>query len=384
MLLLVLAAVSVAGFFKVLLFIAVLGILIVLHEYGHFVLARLNGVRVLEFSVGFGPLLACVKSKKTGTQYSLRAVPLGGYCAMHGEDNKVSQAEQQREFRQTVTINGREYDDDNFQAKSAWRRLAIIVAGPIANFVLCLAILFVSAVSFGIPTTSIQPRVGPLTQGMPAQRAGIQSGDLIVAVNGRKVTSGDALVNLIHSSLGKQLAITYARDGSQNTARVTPVHCPAPQKPTQGCIGFLPISSYERGSLHDALAQTGADFVAISNQTFGSLALLVSHPVKYGGQVSGVVGMAQAATTIQTFGWGPYFFFAALISFALGVFNLLPLPALDGGRAAFIIGELLRGKPVDPEKEAWVHITGFAVLIALMVVINFYNVVNIVEGKGPF
>ncbi len=125
-------------------------------------------------------------------------------------------------------------------------------------------------------------------------------------------------------------------------------------------------------------------FVGIGQQTFGSLALLVSHPVKYGGQLSGVVGMGQAAIAIQDWGWGYYLSFAALISFALGVFNLLPLPALDGGRAAFIIGELLRGKPVDPEKEAWVHITGLAVLIALMIVINFNNVVQIIQGKGPF
>jgi regulator of sigma E protease len=136
--------------------------------------------------------------------------------------------------------------------------------------------------------------------------------------------------------------------------------------------------------LGEALNDTFQEFGVIGQQTFGSLALLASHPVKYGSQVSGVVGMGQAAMTIQDFGWGPYLFFAALISFALGVFNLLPLPALDGGRAAFIIGELVRGKPVDPEKEAWVHITGFAVLIALMLVINFYNVVQIVQGKGPF
>ena len=373
----------IASVLKVLLFVLVISILIVLHEYGHFIVARLNGVRVLEFSVGMGPLLASFKSKRSGTQYSVRAFPIGGYCAMHGEDNKTSQAEQQREFRQTVTVNGREYDDDNFQAKSALRRLAIVLAGPLANFILTLLILFISAVAFGIPTNSIQPRVGPLTAGMPAQRAGLHTGDAIVAVNGVAVSSGEKLVNLIHHSLGKRLAITYDRDGTRNTVNMTPAHCPAPQN-SDGCIGFMPLSSYARGSLGDAAKQTFSDFGLIARQTFGSLALLASHPVKYGGQVSGVVGMGQAAITIQDFGWGPYLFFAALISFALGVFNLLPLPALDGGRGAFILGEMVRGKPVDPEKEAWVHITGFAVLIALMLVINFYNVVKIVEGKGPF
>jgi regulator of sigma E protease len=179
------------------------------------------------------------------------------------------------------------------------------------------------------------------------------------------------------------LRIVYMRDGSLANVVITPRNCPAPRH-SDGCIGFTPVPTYERASFPAALRETGAQFIGIAQQTLGSLALLVSHPVKYGGQVSGVVGMGQAAITIQDFGWAPYLGFAALISFALGIFNLLPLPALDGGRAAFIIGELLRGRPVDPEKEAWVHITGFAVLIALMLVINFYNVVQIVEGKGPF
>ncbi|MFN2448666.1 MAG: RIP metalloprotease [Candidatus Baltobacteraceae bacterium] len=379
----ILALVSVAAILKVVLFVAVLSVLIVLHEYGHFIVARWNGVRVLEFSVGMGPLLASLKSKRSGTQYSLRAFPIGGYCAMHGEDNKTSEAGQQREFRQTVTVNEREYDEDNFQAKSGWRRFGIVLAGPVANFILAFAILLIAAIAFGVPSKSAYPGVGPLVAGMPAERAGIRSGDLIVAVNGKPYTDALKLVDFIHKSRGKKLAVTYARAGLQKTVTVTPASCPPPQN-GQGCIGFKEFSPYVHVGFVEAVKESGADFAMIAQQTFGSLAMLVSHPVKYGGQVSGVVGMGQAAVAIQDFGWGPYFFFAALISFALGVFNLLPLPALDGGRAAFIVGELVRGKPVDPEKEAWVHITGFAVLIALMLVINFYNVVQIVQGKGPF
>jgi regulator of sigma E protease len=382
-----LAAVALANIWKIVLFLVMLSVLVVLHEYGHFLLARLNKVRVIEFAVGMGPLILGRRSKRSGTLYSLRALPIGGYCAMHGEDNRTSQAEQQREFRaqrETVTVNGREYDSDNFQAKTPAQRLAIVLAGPVANFILTFLILFASALFFGIQTNNVQPRVGPLSPNMPAARAGLRVGDLVLNVNGTAIRSGDQLVTLIHNSLHKQLRITYMRDGSVATLMLTPTNCPPPESAKLGCIGFSPWPTYARVGFREAVSDSISEFSYIGAQTFGSLALLASHPVKYGSHLTGVVGMGQAAITVQDFGWGPYLFFAALISFALGVFNLLPLPALDGGRAAFIIGELVRGKPVDPEKEAWVHITGFAVLIALMLVINFYNIVQIVQGKGPF
>jgi len=169
-----------------------------------------------------GPLVYGWRSKRSGTLYSLRAFPIGGYCAMHGEDNKTSEAEKQREFRQTVTINGREYDDDNFQAKSPLQRLAIVFAGPIANFILTLAILFVSAVLFGVQSDNVQPRVGPLSPGMPAQRAGLHAGDKILSVNGQDIHNGNQLVGVIHRSLHKPLKLTYLHDGTTGTLTVTP------------------------------------------------------------------------------------------------------------------------------------------------------------------
>ncbi len=380
----ILAAVTFASIAKIALFLLVLSVLVVLHEYGHFVLARLSKVRVLEFSVGFGPKLAGWTSRRSGTAYSLRALPLGGYCAMYGEDNKTSEAELQREFRQEAPA----YEDDNFQSKNPWTRLAIIAAGPIANFILCLTILFVGAIAFGVQSDRLQPRIGPLSPNMPAQGAGLHAGDRIVQINDQTIRNGNQLVAIIHGSLNRPLRITFDHNGDVRTVTATPTHCPPlavlPESKTWGCLGFQPIAMFTRVGLKEAAQSALVNFVFIGRQTFGSLALLVSHPRQYGGQVSGVVGMGQAAMSIQDFGWGPYLFFAALISFALGLFNFLPLPALDGGRGAFIIAELVRGKPVDPEKEALVHITGFAVLIALMLVINFYNVVQIYQGKGPF
>jgi regulator of sigma E protease len=311
--------------------------------------------------------------------YSLRALPIGGYCAMQGEDGKTAQSEQQREFRQSGT-----HESDNFQAKSPWQRLAIVVAGPVANFILCFLILLVAALAFGVQGNKEQAVVGPMIAGLPAQKAGLHVGDRIVTLDGKPVTGGDELVKVIHGSLGKPIAIGYQRNGVVKTVNVTPAVCPKPNPPGQGCIGFTPIGAYSRVGFTEAVRDSFIEFDNIATQTIGGLVMLVSHPQRYAGGVHSIVGIGQAATTIQDFGWGMYLGFAATISFALGLFNLLPIPALDGGRGAFIIAELFRGKPVDPEREAMVHIAGFAALLAFIAIVTFRDIANIVQGKGIF
>jgi regulator of sigma E protease len=371
------AAITLAGVEKVITFIVMLSILITLHEYGHFLVARRNGVRVNEFSLGMGPQIFGWTSKKSGTLYSLRALPIGGYCAMQGEDNKTSEAEQQREFRE-----GQKYADDNFQAKTPWQRLAVVLAGPFANFLLCFLLLFIGAVSFGVPSSDNQPMIGFLVKGSPADIAGLRSGDRIVAIDGRAVVSGASLVDSIHGSLGKKIHLTYTRDGAETSIDITPKPCGPPMGAKLGCIGFGPVPTYKRVGLGEAFVSSGVQFVNIADGTVESIVLLVTQFSKYIGQTTGPIGMGQAATTIQDWGWGPYFGFAAMISFALGLFNLLPIPALDGGRAAFIVAELLRGKPVDPEKEAMVHFAGFGVLMALILLVAFHDIFRIASGSG--
>jgi regulator of sigma E protease len=372
-----LAVVNLVGFEKIVTFLVMLSILIVLHELGHFVMARRNGVHVNEFSVGFGPRLAGWTSPRTGTQYSIRALPIGGYCAMEGEDTRASEAQQQREF-----LAGGQITESNFQAKSPWRRLAIILAGPIANFILCYAILLVGALAFGVAGDKAQPVVGEVLTGSPAAVAGIRPGDRIIAIDNVPITSGKRLVDTIHAALGKRLHLVYERNGTRHDIHVTTTPCPAQVGKNFGCIGFQPVPAYERVGLANAVRQSGEEFVAIANQTFNGLALLVTQFAKYAPQIAGPIGMGQVAATVQDWGWGPYFSLAATISFALGLFNLLPIPALDGGRAAFIIAELIRGRPVDPEKEAMVHIAGFAALMAVIVLVAFHDIARIVNGQG--
>src|SRR5271155_3274233 len=177
---------------KLLLFLVMLSVLVVLHEYGHFLLARRNGVRVDDFALGMGPTLLKWTSKRSGTNYRLNLFPIGGYCAMKGEDGKTTEAEQQRAFR-----NDGKHDDDNFQAKTPWQRLAIVLAGPIANFIVALVLLFVAFAAFGVPGEKPTAKVFQLTPGAPADKAGLRPGDTITKIDGVAMTDGDQLVKTI-------------------------------------------------------------------------------------------------------------------------------------------------------------------------------------------
>src|SRR5665213_582960 len=180
------------GIGKILLFLVMLSILVVLHEAGHFIVARRNGVRVNDFAVGFGPTLLKWTSPRSGTNYRINLLPLGGYCAMQGEDGKTSEAEQQRQFL-AEHVSG----SDNFQAKAPWRRLAIVVAGPIANFVVCFLILFLAAITFGIDTGAATTRIGLVQSGTPGALAGLEPGDSIDAIDGVRFSNGDTLLKKI-------------------------------------------------------------------------------------------------------------------------------------------------------------------------------------------
>ncbi|HEY4441657.1 MAG TPA: M50 family metallopeptidase [Candidatus Elarobacter sp.] len=365
---------------SILLFLATLSVLVVLHEYGHFIVARANGVRVTDFAMGFGPTLLKWTSPRSGTNYRLNAFPIGGYCQMKGEDGQSNEAEQQRRFRDRAT-----YDDDNFQAKTPLQRLAIVLAGPVMNFVIALVLLFGGALLFGVPGGSASPMIAEVVPGFPAAKAGLVAGDRIVSVDGAKVVNGNALVDLIHRSSGKRLTVVYLHAGQQHSVEMTPVATPNPAThKTEGRLGFLPLPPPERVGVVDALRYSWDRFTFTIASTFGALGALVSHPSSAAGQVRGPIGMYQASVQAQQFGAYIFVSFAALISTSLGIFNLLPIPALDGGRGIFILVEMLRGKPVDPEKEALVHVGGFAVLIVLMIAVSYHDVVSMLSGKTAF
>jgi regulator of sigma E protease len=367
---------------KLLLFLVMLSVLVVLHEYGHFLLARRNGVRVNDFALGMGPTLLKWTSKRSGTNYRLNLLPIGGYCAMQGEDGKTNEGEQRREF---LAEGAAEPDaSENFQAKTPLQRLSIVVAGPIANFLVAIVLLFGSAAIFGVADQTPTTKVYQLTAGFPAQAAGLRPGDDIIAIDGLPVHDGNQLVHTIYGKPAQKISVTYRRDGRDFTIPITTRSVPGPDGKPQGRIGFSPMPAMRHASIVEAAQFTWFQFSSIFGGTFNVLGHLVTNFAATASQIQGPIGIAQVSSEVADFGAGAYLSLAAALSISLGIFNLLPIPALDGGRGIFILVEMLRGKPVDPGKEALVHVGGFAALMVVMLAVAYHDIIRIVAGKAAF
>ena len=335
--------------------IFVFGLLIFFHELGHFIVARMMGIRVHEFSLGFGPKVAGVLAG--GTAYNLRAFPLGGFVRMAGVDLNEEEPEKDR--------------SKWFISKTVGQRAAVIFAGPLMNFILAVILLAAVFVFQGLPVPSESTVVGKVVPGLPAERSGIAAGDRIVAVDGRQVENWSELVKYIYERPDKTIEIKVLRNEEELCFEVKTV------KDDQGLgkIGIYQATSYKKVGLLPSLYMsfewtakmtlTVLDF--LSKMVFGQA------PADLGGPVRVVSEIGRAARV------GLFFLLelAAFLSINLGLFNLLPIPALDGSRLLFLGWEKLKGRPVDPAKENFIHLVGFGLLLLLMVVITYRDIVNI-------
>lgn len=336
----------------IILAILVFGIIVFIHELGHFLLAKANKIRVDEFSIGMGPRL--VSFVKGETRYSLKLLPLGGSCMM-GEDDVDDMSE------------------GSFNSKSVWARMSVVVAGAVFNFLLALVF---SMIVIGY-TGYDEPVISGLVEGFPAQEAGLTEGDRIVKMNNKKINIWREITyyNMFHP--GETVDLVYERDGEKYQVTITP------EKDEEGnyLIGITSPAQYKKANLFTA-AQYGVYEVKFwISTTLESLKLLVTGDVGVD-QLSGPVGIVSVVdeTYQQSKNYGVMVVImqmlniGILLSANLGVMNLLPLPALDGGRLVFMVVEAIRGKRVPPDKEGWVHGIGMILLLALMAFVMFNDV----------
>lgn len=363
----------------IVLAILLFSLIVIIHELGHFLLAKANGIEVFEFSLGMGPTL--LKKQIGDTLYCIKLLPLGGSCMM-GEDEieiqntdtiheeKIDQPEETTdEPEETVQIG-------NFNEKSVWARMSVIVAGPIFNFILAWIFATIMIMWIGYNDTE----VGSVVDGSVAQEAGIQEEDTIISMNGRNIYlwSEISIYNQLHP--GKTIVVEYERGGEQYEVTITPQL----DEETGSYLVGITSAGYDTGNVFTAVKYGIYTVRYWIFTVFDSLRLMVTGNVGWN-DISGPVGIVavvdDAYESSASYGWGVVILnlmnLTVLLSANLGVMNLLPIPALDGGRLVFLVIEAVRGKRIAPEKEGMVHLIGFVALMALMVVIMFNDILKL-------
>lgn len=412
----------------VIAFIIIFGALVFFHELGHLIFAKRAGILCREFAIGMGPKV--FSFTKNETLYTIRLLPIGGYVRMAGDDpemieikpgyrvgllfdakeevNKIILSNKEKypdlriieveacDLEHELVIKGYEEGDDDtlktfkisrqarliengaetliapydrqFASKTLGQRTMAIFAGPMMNFVLAFVVFVIIALIQGIPTN--EPMLGKLTPDGAALAAGLQEGDIVHSINGAEISSWKDVVEVIQKNPEKQLDFLLERDGKEMTIPVTPKKQKQEDGETIGIIGVY--NPMEKAPLK-AVVYGAKDVYVWTKEIFSMLGKLITGQFSIDA-LSGPVGIYVSTDTVAKSGILYLMKWAGVLSINLGIMNLLPIPALDGGRLMFFAVEGLRGKPVDRQKEGMVHFIGFALLMLLMLVVTWNDI----------
>jgi len=339
----------------ILIAILVFSVIILVHELGHFLVARRVGIEVEEFSLGFGPKLASFVA--AGTSFSIRLIPMGGFVRMLGEEG-----EEGEEGKEDIA------DEASYQKKTPLQRMAVIAAGPIMNFLLAL-LLFV--IIFGaIGVTVNEPRVGTVLPGLPAEQAGLQAGDEIVAIDSQNMESWSELHKYISSTEGEVLTFTIRRGNQLMEIDITP------RMGEQNAEIGITMPT-RRLSLVASVTEGFSQTYFLTREILVSIGKIFTRQIP-ADELTGPIGIVYYVGQAAQAGLVNVLYLAALISVNLGLFNLLPIPALDGSKLVFLSIEIIRRRPMDPKKENMVHLVGFALLISLMLIVMYRDIIRFI------
>lgn len=342
---------------RFILAILIFSLIIIFHELGHFLFAKKCGVKVNEFTLGLGPTL--ISWGKGETKYCLKLLPFGGSCVMEGEDEESD-------------------SDRAFGQKSLWERFQIVFAGPLFNFILAfiLSVVYIGAV--GVNDT----RITDVMEGFPAEKAGLEAGDEIISINGYRVHFYNEISMYTFLNSDKDsYVIVYKRDGEKFTTTITPEYS---EESGRKLLGITKDADYKKLSPLGVLEYSAYQIKYEIYMTVSSLKLLATRQVSLD-DVSGPVGVVTTISDVytQSASSGVFYIFVNLTSIAilltanLGVMNLLPFPALDGGRILLMIIEGIRGKKMNPEIENGINLVGFAMLMMLMLVVMYNDIAKL-------
>lgn len=325
--------------------IFVFGLLILVHELGHYFVARLTGIKVLELAIGFGPKL--FGWRQNDIDYSLRIFPLGGFCRLLGENPDEAS------------------EPDSFPQKPILSRAAVLVAGASMNLFLAIAVFFIIFFFIaGVPDTG-SARIGYIVEDSPAEAIGLEAGDMIRSIDGMPVSKWEDVLNIISAKPNEEIYLIFEREGEIKEISVVSETAPESER---GMIGIGPVIHKYKvlPSLVISVERFGAVIASIFQVITGQVPL----------DVAGPVGIIFVIGEVAQTGFVNLLLLTALISISLGIMNLLPIPALDGGRLFFLLVEAIRGRRIDPEKEGFIHFIGFALLILLILFITYQDLLR--------
>jgi regulator of sigma E protease len=347
--------------------IILLGVIVFVHELGHFLFAKLVGVRVLKFSLGFGPKL--IGRKYGDTEYLISSVPLGGYVKMFGEEPGEELKEEEKPFA--------------YNCQPVWKRFVIVFSGPLFNILFAVIIFFFIFIK-GFPV--LLPEVGEVLNNSPSARAGIAKGDRIIEINGVIINQWDEMTTVIHNNPGKSLSFKIKRDSSTFTVSITPERKKIKnifgELKEIGLIGIKPSESTiikkedTVSAARDSIIRTWE----ISVLTVVSIVKLIQRVIP-ADTIGGPILIVQMAGEQASRGLLNFFLFMAFININLGILNLLPIPILDGGHILFLGIEAIRRKPTNEKIIAIAQRVGLAIILTLMVFALYNDIIRLITGK---
>lgn len=355
-------------------FLIVLTVVVFVHEMGHYLVGRWCGIRVLAFSIGFGPELAGFTDSK-GTRWKLCAIPLGGYVKFFGDESAASTPD--RAGYAAMTEDERRH---SFPGASLWRRAATVAAGPIANFILAIAIFAAVFALYG--RTVSDPVVAEVQPGSAAEAAGIEPGDVFVAIDGRAVTTFDDVRRYVSSRPEVEITVTMRRDGAERDFAIVPAREEITDnfgnRMEVGLIGV--VTDTETGNFRtqeygpiEAVGEGVRESAYIVTRTFQYIGNIITGREK-ADQLGGPIRVAQVSGQMATLGWLALIQLTAVLSVSIGLLNLMPVPMLDGGHLAFYAIEALRGRPLGENAQEIAFRIGLAMVLMLMVFATWNDV----------
>ncbi len=358
-------------------FLFVLSLVVFFHELGHFLIARWCGVRILVFSIGFGPEIVGFNDRH-GTRWKISAIPLGGFVKFFGDDNAASVPDH-------ASAVGMDPSDraQSFMFQPVLKRAAIVVAGPLANFVLAIAIFAAVFMLYGKQTTSA--RVDSVQPGSAAAAAGFEPGDLVVAINGRAIDNFAEMQRIVSTSAGESLSITVDRDGVQRVLSATPALKEV--KDNFGNVQRIGILGISRSMAAEdlklqpvappqAILMSVEETWSVVDRTLSYIGGVISGR-EAANQLGGPIRIAQMSGQVASFGFVPLIQLAAVLSISIGLLNLFPIPLLDGGHLLFYLIEGVRGRPLSEKAQEVGFRIGLAIVLMLMIFATFNDIVHL-------